>query len=151
MSADLNTLKTASRTLLTAALQQKTDHIHVFDQVLSMGIINLALEKMKVVDGTNFKYFALVGSSYTDLASDDDFLELTALSDKQNADAGIMGITETKGVDIPIVSDIRWSDEETVLPPNCLYLMAMSDTSVVGSVCVHLTPITWHQPSTGIN
>jgi|GEM_PF-3635271 len=148
---DLSTVKTASKTLLNAALQQKAEHVQVFDQTMSLGVFQLALDKLGTIDSQNFKYYALVGSSYMDLASDPDFLKIVTLSDDESAKAGILGIVESKGATIPVVSDYLWSNDETVLPPNCLYIMAMDDQAVVGSVCVHLTPLTWHYPSTGIN
>lgn len=150
MSTDLSKIRTASRTLLQAALERKADHVQVFDQTMSAAIVKLALEKIGPLDKDKFAYYALVGSSYLDLKSDSDFQEMVALSDEDNAKAGLLGIITSGEITVPLISDYLWSDNDTVMPPNCLYVMAIDGTSVVGSVCVHLTPLTWHYPSTGL-
>lgn len=150
MSSDLTNIRNASKTLLQAALERKADHIQVFDQTMSAAIVKLALEKIGPLDKDKFGYYALVGSSYLDLQKDPEFQEMVALSDKDNANAGLLGIITSGDITVPIISDYLWSDNDTVLPPNCLYIMAIDGTSVVGSVCVHLTPMTWHYPSTGL-
>lgn len=150
MSTDLKNIRNASKTLLQAALEQKADHVQVFDQTMSASILKLALDKLGPIDKEHRTYYALVGSSYTDLFNDPEFQRMLTLSDKSNADAGLIGLVESHGIQIPLISDIRWNNEDTILPPNCLYVMALSNTEVVGSVCVHLTPLTWHYPSTGL-
>lgn len=150
MSTDLSNIRNASRTLLQAALERKSNHIQVFDQTMSASVLKLALDKIGPIDKEKFGYYALVGSSYLDLHNDPEFQDMISLADEDNAKAGLLGILTANDTTIPLISDYLWSNEDTVLPPNCLYVMAIDGTSVVGSVCIHLTPLTWHYPSTGL-